>query len=213
MRRRPEQGISLIELLVAFTVFFTVAVTISDLLVSTVDAYGHGVRVAALDGDARRALDRMAEELMAARPGTFTPLPLAPYGASSITFQKAIGSGSGGAVFGPPMRFELAESPTDVWDGVDNDGDGWIDEADLIQVRNIGTSTESLEVLAHGITSLFHGEELNAVDDNGNGLIDEEGLSITLEGRVLTLRLSLGGRDPKGRSLVRTVETSVVLRN
>src|SRR5262245_13178723 len=125
-----RQGISLIELLVALAVFFSAATALSDLLITSVDAYGHGVKVASLDGEARRALDRMADELISASTLTFVPPPVLPFGTSTITFQKAQGIVAGVMQWSPPSRFELAPSPSEPWDGVDNDEDGFVDEAD-----------------------------------------------------------------------------------
>ncbi|MEQ1892117.1 MAG: hypothetical protein ABL998_06210 [Planctomycetota bacterium] len=60
---------------------------------------------------------------------------------------------------------------------------------------------------------LAEGELDDGDDDNGNGLVDEEGLSFERTGGRLVIRLSLESLDSNGNSLVRTVQTSVRLRN
>ena len=50
-----------------------------------------------IDQTGRRVLDRLAEELQAASPGTLAPLVLSDY----VTFQKVTGFQSGAAVLGP----------------------------------------------------------------------------------------------------------------
>lgn len=59
----------------------------------------------------------------------------------------------------------------------------------------------------------LEGEVLNGVDDNGNGLIDEQGLSFTLFGDSVTIRLSIAQTNPEGEEITQTVETVVTVRN
>ena len=51
------------------------------------------------------------------------------------------------------------------------------------------------------------------MDDNGNGLVDERGLSISVIGDVWTIRLTLVGKDARGRMIYYTAESSVTPRN
>lgn len=54
---------------------------------------------------------------------------------------------------------------------------------------------------------------MDGVDNNGNGLIDEEGLSFELDGSTLIIRLALEKVDHKGRTHTVSNETSVTFRN
>jgi hypothetical protein len=65
----------------------------------------------------------------------------------------------------------------------------------------------------NGVREALEGEAFNGLDDNGNGLVDERGLAIELDGDVLTVHLSLERRGPDGAPIVRTQQTSVRLRN
>jgi hypothetical protein len=62
------------------------------------------------------------------------------------------------------------------------------------------------------VGELGEGETANGADDNGNGIIDEGGFNVFQDGDVLYLRLSLEEPGEDG-SIVRTLETSVRLRN
>ena len=53
----------------------------------------------------------------------------------------------------------------------------------------------------------------NGVDDNGNGLIDEQGLAFTIFRNTVTIRLSLLRLSADGQPIEKTVETTVTCRN
>jgi hypothetical protein len=63
------------------------------------------------------------------------------------------------------------------------------------------------------VSEYLEGERPNGTDDNGNGLIDERGLCITVENGIYTIRLTVVGKDSRGRQIFHTVETSVTPRN
>jgi hypothetical protein len=97
--------------------------------------------------------------------------------------------------------------------GLDDDGDGIIDEGRVILTRDFLGAEELSVVLAHDVRSRFEGELANGLDDNGNGLVDERGFCMTLQDGLLVLRLSIAGRSPEGTRTTSTVETSVHFRN
>jgi hypothetical protein len=70
-------------------------------------------------------------------------------------------------------------------------------------------------VWARDVSDLLEGEIENDADDNGNGLVDERGLSFEIDdtGNVLTIRLTCERLDEGRRPLRKTVETAVRLRN
>ncbi len=67
--------------------------------------------------------------------------------------------------------------------------------------------------MVRNVREHLEGEIDNGADDNGNGLIDEGGLSFSLAGKTLTIRLTIQGIHPKGQLISRTLETSLTLRN
>ena len=60
---------------------------------------------------------------------------------------------------------------------------------------------------------LLEGELANGLDDNGNGLIDENGAAFARDGRDLRLYLTLEGLARDGRPVTRTLETTIWARN
>ncbi|MEW6071147.1 MAG: hypothetical protein AB1726_00950 [Planctomycetota bacterium] len=80
-------------------------------------------------------------------------------------------------------------------------------------IRRGYTLVELAIVLSRGVRELLAGEMPNGVDDNGNGLIDEAGFCANLREDALDLRLTPECTDAEGRPILRTMETSVLLRN
>ncbi|MAG57236.1 MAG: hypothetical protein CMJ83_13165 [Planctomycetes bacterium] len=212
---RTDSGLSLLEIVVALGIFVTVCAALSDLLITSSDTYQTGMTIANLEGRGRRALDQIAGDLVASGATTFSPTPDLPFGSTTLTFQKSRGfdTGSDSILWGPTLSFDLIDEPSDPNDGLDNDDDGLVDERRLVRRLNSGLSTEVTVVLLTDVAPYLEGETPNGGDDNQNGLIDEEGLCFSLVGDQLTIQITLGGRDAHGRVLLRTVSTTVVVRN
>jgi len=206
MRR---SGFTLVELAVAIGILSIAIVSALELVSTTGDALARGTSRANLDAKANALLSRIERELVQA--GRETLLPASPAGASSLSYRQGFGYEDGAVQWGSPLRIEFR--PDEVQDGIDNDGDHFVDEARIVLVRNAGTAAQSEVTLATGVCSYFEGEVPNGIDDNGNGLVDERGLSFALSGDSIVIRLSIEGRDSKGRVMVRTVTTAVRPRN
>ena len=167
----------------------------------------------------RRALDRAAMELLSVGEEELLPNPTGQFGTSSILFRQARswGGNAGDGVAGLDvlwgnqnrLAFEYETEESD--DGTDEDGDGLVDEGRLVLTRDVG-GNEGRTILCTGVREMLEGEEANAADDNGNGIVDEAGFNIHRVGDVLFLRLSLEVPVETG-TVVRTLETSVRLRN
>jgi len=212
-RSMKTRGMSLIEVVLSLAMLGT-------FLGSLVLVLGQGSRSArmgmargSIEGLARRMLDRMASELVGAVADSLDPNPAAPYGSSSLTFQR-IGAYAGGALqWGELVTFAVALDDGELDDGTDNDGDGLVDELKLVMTRKEEGAEATSSVLVHGVRELLEGETANGLDDNDNGLKDEAGLSFEREGGRLVVRLSLEQHSREGGALVRTLQTSVRLRN
>lgn len=167
----------------------------------------------AVAASANRLLQRVTNELLFARQASFLPAPPFSQGLSSLSFQKCMGVQAGAVLWS--TRFSLAWElePSEVEDGLDNNGNGLIDEGQLVWTENEGEADEQRVVWAHGLCTLLPGETLDNTDEDGDGLIDERGLCFAMEADVLTIRLGLQAIGPDGNTITRVVETSVLLRN
>jgi hypothetical protein len=97
--------------------------------------------------------------------------------------------------------------------GLDDNGNGLVDEGVIVWTENPGLVDERRVIRSHWVREYLEGELPNGLDDNGNGLRDERGLCFSIEGDVLTIRITLERRDDDGRIHTKTVQTSVRVRN
>jgi hypothetical protein len=207
-----RRGFTIVELCVALVMMTVLGGLFFMTTETTSSAVRTGVAVAELDATALRALDQVCDTLKASSAGKATPQLLAPFSGTSVEFQRGLGADGAGAVqWGPIERFELEYAEAD--DGVDDDGDGLIDEGRLVWLENPGTPTERRIVVCEGVREYLEGEAFDGDDENDNGLIDERGFAIEFVGGRVTVRLTLEDRDSRGQRLVSTVERSIVFRN
>lgn len=211
--RHPRRaGFSLVEVLISMVMLGGLLGTMLMIVLTGSSTARVGMARTSIEGAARRALDRIASELVSAGVETLDPEPTAPWGSDRLTFQ-AIEGFDGEIVWGEPRVFSLVLEEGELDDGADNNGNGLADERVLVFTRELGTPEELTTIWVHGVSELSEGELDNGEDDNGNGLADEAGLSFCRQGNRLVVRLSLEELDVDGNHLVRTVETSVRLRN
>jgi len=220
LSRSPRDGangrraFTLVEMLIASAIIAVIMGAIGVTVLRGKENFRQGVTSAVLEARGRRVLERMVTELQSAETASLNPMPNPPLGSSSLRFRASAGYNGTAKLWTPWSRIAFVPDPRDPVDGVDNDGDGMIDEGRVVLVRDDGGPGQVQITLANHVSKLLEGEKANVADDNGNGLVDEAGLSFTIDGnQTLTIRLTLGARDPRGRTMLRTVQTSVRTRN
>ncbi|MFI5402086.1 MAG: type II secretion system protein J [Planctomycetota bacterium] len=207
--RTKASGFTLIELAMASAVLSVALVATVDLVSTSGDALGTGMAAGQLEAHAGALLERIERQLIQA--GAETLVPALPAGESTLSYRQASDYENEQVQWGTPLQIEYR--PDEAVDGVDNDSDGLVDEANVFLVRNPGLPSQQETLWARGVRSFLQGEFPNGADDNGNGLVDERGLCFAVEGEAIIIRLSLEGRDTKGRVIIRTATTAVRLRN
>lgn len=162
---------------------------------------------------ARRTLDRAAEQLNGAAQAQFAPDP-GTVGADSFSYRTVDAVTTGGVItWSNTYRFDLLPDTGDADDGVDNDGDGGVDEKRLVLTIDSGFASQKQVTLAHDVRELASNELPNGLDDDGNGLADEPGFLVTRSGSVLTVRLTIEKFAADGRSAATSLQTAILLRN
>lgn len=135
-----EMAISmLMSLIVLGTVFAFVKSGITNSQVTTARAL--------LDRNAGAALRAITDALLPAGKATLSAAN-APLGASFLDFQVPASAVAAGIVWGSVTRIELRADPADAPDGVDNDGDGLVDEGEIVLHRNFGLASQSDSIRA-----------------------------------------------------------------
>jgi len=136
---------------------------------------------------------------MAAQQEAMNPMNPAPMHSPSIDYQVATGVEDGEVVWGDPERIDLD-----------------IEDFQVIWYRNPELEDETKVVWGKHVAEAAIGETLeNVEDDNGNGLIDEYGLSFHLaeDARSVLIQLSLARVNSAGKRIETTSETRVAFRN
>ncbi|MBK7642302.1 MAG: type II secretion system protein [Planctomycetes bacterium] len=211
--RKTRGGFTLLELVIATALLSLVLGAVGLVQMRTRDASRVSMEREQVESLCRRTLDRVAEELQGVGHSLLFPDPSTDYGSSTITYQHPTGVSNTGVVsWDTQSSLVLQLEPGETDNGIDDDGDGLIDERQLVLTHNVGAHPIST-VLCGGIPELAEGETANTLDDNGNGLKDEAGFNVHKVGDLLTVRLTVQGVLDQGQVVSSTLETSVVLHN
>ncbi len=213
-RHTARGGFTLIEIAIAAGILGLVIGALTGVLDSTRKTYIQGSTQVRAQSDARRAMDRIATELENGGLGTLIPNPIG-IAATDLVFQVATGVDplTSAVTFDNSSRLMFAYETGETNNGLDDDGDGLIDEGRVIFTRDYLQPNEMRTTLVTGVNELLEGELPNGLDDNGNGFADERGFCMTLQGSLLVMRLSLSRPVTETRSIVSTVETAVRFKN
>lgn len=214
-RTRPARsGATLIELLFVLGLLGTVLGSLLSMSGVSTRLCETGVTHANLEASARRALERLGRELASARASSVAGLAEAPLWQPELVFDRLGSMRPGdGRIVWDACRAQFRHEPGETDNGRDDDGDGLVDEGELVLVLDAGGAAENPLVLARGVRELAEGELANGLDDNANGLVDENGVAFARDGRDLRLYLTLEGLARDGARVTRSLETTIWARN
>jgi hypothetical protein len=193
--RSPRSGWTLIEITLAallVTGVMTKAAFVVDAalgLASDQTASMHH------EDQTRSVMDKIALAVMGSDRGTLFP-EIEELHSNSIRYKFSLGMEDGEVVWSEPEQIRL---------------DGGRDSVEWLE--NPGEAEERRAVWTNLVSPLLQGETINGVDDNGNGLVDEDGLSFVLEGDRVVIRLTLQRPEAGGRTVEQTMESVVHCRN
>jgi Tfp pilus assembly protein PilE len=215
-----RRGTTMVELLVAALIMTSVLGAIGVTVLAGTRSYEEGVAKADVDAQARRQVSRIAEEFLTASRASLTDGAAMWSGGDEddgeveFRYLQVMGGAGGVPQLSPQRRVRLDYAQGELDDGLDNNGNGLVDECRILLTLDTGTA---MEVGIGGFVREFLQGETggNDVDDNGNGLNDERGLCMTFDGDTNTLmvRLTIERLTSQGRLVTSTAETSVLLRN
>lgn len=150
----------------------------------------------ALEDQASSLIDKIAYAVVGSSLETLNPQLIAPFPMSAINYQVSLGVENGKVVWADP---EVV--------GLNADGD------QIFWGQNVGQANERLVVWCNTVSRMLEDEFENGFDDNENGLADELGLAFVMDGKSITIRLSLESTGKDGNTVQVTRETTVTCRN
>ena len=191
----PRSGWTLIELSL---VVILVTVVMGKAVVVMKSAMGFASEATAsmhYEDQARRVMDRIALAIMGADRQQLVP-QIEEVHSSGIRYRFSLGLENGAVVWSDPEEIHLDGTGTEV---------EWRENPDAAGEKKV--------VWTSLVSPLLEGEIVNGVDDNGNGLVDEDGLSFVIDGDSVRIRLTLQRPEVNGRTVPETVEALVTCRN
>lgn len=195
--RSSRAGWTLIEVLLAAT--FTVGVVTKAAFVmnSALSLASDETASMHYEDQARRVMNRIALAVMGSDRDSLIP-QIEELHTNSIRYSFSLGLEGGEVVWSAPEEIRF----------INGAGTGSVEWRE-----NPGEAEERRVVWSSLVSPLLAGEEINGADDNGNGLIDEDGLSFVLEGNRIVIRMTLRRPEVDGRLVQETVEQVVACRN
>jgi prepilin-type N-terminal cleavage/methylation domain-containing protein len=212
--RRDRRGFTFIELAITIAVLSLLMGAVGMVQMRGQKATSAIRTQSDLERRANRALLVATRELTGLGVHTVAPDPTTSLGSDTITFQKpASVTAAGNIIWQAPTALTLLMDEGEADNGVDDDGDGLVDERRLSITRDMGTPQQKTIVLCHGVCAWMEGEIPNGLDDNGNGLVDERGFNLRRTGDLLNVRLGLEATAEAGERVIWTSTTALVIHN
>ena len=149
-----------------------------------------------LEERATAVLDRIVYAIMSTNRETLLPEAAEPLHSESLHYQIKLGVEDGEVVWDDPEMIGVDQNPNQ-----------------MIWARNPGAETERRLVWCNLVAPFLEGEIPNGKDDNGNGIVDESGLSFTVVHNKVTIRLTLERRGSDGTLHTKYIETNATCRN
>ena len=212
-RRASAGGFSLVEMAVVVALLSLVLGSLTLIGSTSNKAYQTGAVQSHLESRAAIAIAQMVDELRIAGVDTVAPDPLQGVGSSDLRYVQATGFANGQINWTPLRNLRLEYEIGELDDGLDNNGNGLVDEGRVVLVEDLGGATERRRVLTRWVPEFLEGELENGLDDNGNGLVDERGFVVERIGETYMIRLTVQRRTTEGQLLTRTARASTRSRN
>jgi hypothetical protein len=193
LSRSPRAGWTLIETVLAALLVTGVMTKAAFVVDAALGLASEETASMHCEDQARAVIDRIALAVMGSDRESLLPQIEALH-SNSIRYSFSLGLEDGEVVWSDPEEIRLGGSSVE-----------WRENPDAAAERRVVWTTL--------VSPLLEGETVNGVDDNGNGLIDEDGLSFVLEGQRIRIRLTLRRPEVDGRTVQQTVESIVYCRN
>lgn len=195
-----RNGFTLFELMIALSLLGLVVGNVYMILADSSKAMNTQSMSIDTETQARRALDRIALAVLGASRESLWTTKEAPLYSSELNLVSNLGVQDGEPVWSGPQRISLVEPESA--------------ENQITWAENPNEPSEKKVVWAKGIGRFAEGEiPGNGIDDNGNGLQDEKGLSFNIDGNSVRIELTIEKVARDGQRFTKRLTTLVTCRN
>lgn len=195
MSGTPRSGFTAIEIILAIVILAILSYQGLSILSMSTESTAQETADVVVEEQARKVLRQIAFAIMGSDRESLNPTVAAPFNSEDIRYRINLGVTEGEVVWSDPEMIAMEEELQRIF---------WS--------RNPDEANEMRVVWSSLVAPYLEGELPNGMDDNGNGLIDEKGLSFVVDRNAVTIRLTLD-KQVDGRSVTKTVETTVTCRN
>lgn len=189
-------GLTLLELMLALVLLTIVTMKATQAFDTAGKAAEQVSEEVLLEDKARRVMRQIGFAVMGANRDTLLPDTEAPLSSENMRYQVHLGIQDGEVIWSDPEQVALE-----------------VEEQRVYWSQNPETEDERRVVWTSMVSPYLEGELPNGIDDNGNGLIDEQGLSFDVDRNSVTIRLTLDRVTNEGLVITKTVQTTVTCRN
>lgn len=190
-------GYTLVEMAIVMTLGTVVMFKGATLVRDVVRVGNQEMQDMALEDHARKMIDQISYAVMSSDRESLVPLnTVAPIPVTGLTYRLSLGLEDGNVVWSDPE-----------WIGLGPNG------TQIVWAASPGEVDEQRVVWSNRVQQLMEGEVPNGLDDNGNGLVDEQGLNFFITGNRVTVRLTLAQVDENGDITEHTIESTATCRN
>lgn len=195
-RTTTRAGLTAVEIALAVTLLAIVLYKGVTVMNSATRTTAEDNAQVLLEDRAQLVLERIARAVMSSDRDTLNPSTASPLSTDDLQYRVHLGIEDGEVVWSDPETIGLEDLENSVY---------WS--------RQPEAGPEKRVVWTNLVRPFLEGETPNGMDDNGNGLIDEKGLSFVVDRNAITIRLTLDRMTPSGRTITSTVQTTVTCRN
>ena len=194
--KTSRAGLTLVELILALTLLAIIVVKANFAISIANNVAVDLTNEVVVEDQARRLLRQIGFAVMGANRESLAPDAVAPFSTDDLRYQVNLGVEDGVVIWSDPEQIALNE-----------------DDLEVYWTQNPTTAEERRVVWSRLVSPYLEGEVPNGMDDNGNGLIDEQGLSFSVDRDSVTIQLTLQRMTEDGELTSKTVQTTVTCRN
>ncbi|MBI3819726.1 MAG: hypothetical protein HY286_13605 [Planctomycetes bacterium] len=193
---RSQAGVSAIEVVIAAAILVLISLNMAMILKTSTSAFKSETMQRVVGDQAEMTMDRISYAVMASSEKELYPVKNAPTNTPTLEYQTCLGYENGQLIMGDVERIEYI-----------------MNKGSVVWTQCPDTQKAHAVVWTNWVPHNLDGETNNGIDDNGNGLVDENGLSFDSVGPKVNIHLTVQRASDADGMHKKTVTNTVTCRN